>query len=228
MNEAKVMSTRNVCAIRCNGLWWQRNNEHGCGWTDRIRQTWTAREAMLEFDLIAEEFKIDPRQLEIIEMIPGEQVPYTREPKEQVVDWTKPIQFEDGTPCKLAYESDDGSTRPMLIVYRTSTGQDASLWCRRDGRGASVDSRKIINAPAVPEPAKVEWPTGPAKVEVFCETTSARHNKGLFGVAISNRDGERVAILDSASSSMMVFDNVEEAMCAGWSFDRWELGRVTG
>jgi len=87
----KTLPERNVCAIRVNNQWWQNNTEHGAGWTDRIRQTWTAREAMIEFMTLETEFNIDGRRIEVIEMIPGEQVPYEREvPK---VDWTKPIQY---------------------------------------------------------------------------------------------------------------------------------------
>ena len=48
----EVPEPRNVCGIRNpdDGSWWQCNTEHGTGWTDRIRQSWTYREAQQEIE----------------------------------------------------------------------------------------------------------------------------------------------------------------------------------
>lgn len=46
----KDTATMNICGIRqkSSGYWWECSTEHGAGWTTRIRQAWTYREATNE------------------------------------------------------------------------------------------------------------------------------------------------------------------------------------
>jgi len=64
--------TANVCAIRrpSDGYYWQSNMEHGSGWTTRIRQTWTVREARLVVQKLFEQGWVQPTDIEILEVEP--------------------------------------------------------------------------------------------------------------------------------------------------------------
>lgn len=60
----------NVCAIRRKSdcRYWQSNMEHGSGWTDRIRQAWTYRDASLEVRALFERGWIESDSVEIVEL----------------------------------------------------------------------------------------------------------------------------------------------------------------
>lgn len=62
----------NVCAIRriSDGYWWECSTEHGAGWTTRIRQAWTLREANLEFLRLIERGQDRAEDLEVVELGP--------------------------------------------------------------------------------------------------------------------------------------------------------------
>ena len=60
----------NVCAIRrkSDGYYWQSNLEHGSGWTKRIRQSWTKREAEIEVRVLFERGHAPAGDVEVVEL----------------------------------------------------------------------------------------------------------------------------------------------------------------
>jgi len=72
MNDDFGVHDGNVCAIRDkrSGYWWECSTKHGAGWTDRIRQTWTRREARIEARLLFERGHADATDIEIVEVVP--------------------------------------------------------------------------------------------------------------------------------------------------------------
>lgn len=61
----------NVCAIRrpSDGYYWERNIEHGSGWTWRIRQTWTPREADLEVEHLFARGECEATDVQVVEVV---------------------------------------------------------------------------------------------------------------------------------------------------------------
>lgn len=64
----------NVCAIRDRSrgewCWWECSAEHGAGWSKRIRQSWTLREARIEARLLFERGWCRAEDVEIVELAP--------------------------------------------------------------------------------------------------------------------------------------------------------------
>lgn len=65
-----IATKKNVCAIRrpSDGYYWQSNLEHGSGWTDRIRQAWTHREATIEVRSLFERGWVRADDVVIVEL----------------------------------------------------------------------------------------------------------------------------------------------------------------
>jgi len=139
-------------------------------------------------------------------------------PAEAKVDWTKEIQGRNGVKAHhrlhLGQPDSEGYTR--LIHW---PDENDYTFAFEDGRylpSGGCSEWDIINSPVEPAPAE--------EVTITTEGTTATHFKGKRGLALSCRDGERVAIFAENDSAMIVFDSVEEAKAAGWLFDRWEFG----
>ena len=62
----------NVVAIRqrSTGYFWLCSNEHGAGWSERIRQSWTLRESTSEVCRIIENGWCDATDVEVVELAP--------------------------------------------------------------------------------------------------------------------------------------------------------------
>lgn len=71
----KPDNAMNVCAIRrkSDGRFYQENNEHGAGWTDRIRQSWTKREADIVARTLFERGWTNAGDVEVVELEPSNQ-----------------------------------------------------------------------------------------------------------------------------------------------------------
>jgi hypothetical protein len=65
-------ATMNVCAIRrvYDGAFYEQSAEHGTGWTKRIRQAWTYREAGVIVRELFERGWQPLGSVEIVELIP--------------------------------------------------------------------------------------------------------------------------------------------------------------
>jgi len=63
------------------------------------------------------------------------------------VDWTKPIQTEDGREAKLVFkdESPDVRWKRLVVIKNMTTGEWFSEWFSE--LGASAVSKKLINVP---------------------------------------------------------------------------------
>jgi len=65
-------STFNVCAIRrkSDGYFYEESMEHGAGWSERIRQAWTYREANIVIRKLFERGWEPLGSCETVELVP--------------------------------------------------------------------------------------------------------------------------------------------------------------
>lgn len=222
-NEQQIveLAKRNACALRCNGLWWHHGNGEIAGWSETIQQTWRPLEVMDEFREAVEQSQTDARNIEIVELVPGEQVPFGNPPQPVGVDWGKGLASTSGHIVTERGEVvvNGGQVRKLIILSPKDTRHDYVGTCKPDGTDVEVpgvifigEQPRIINTP---DHAHVEEATEGYHWSI------ATDGEGNESIAIECNSYGWVHLLDFVGTDCY-FTSRHKAEVAGWSFKAWQ------